>query len=147
MAYLVDANVLLRLVNAADPRYEVTFSALRHLRRQGEALVILPQTLFEFWNVCTRPATARGGFGLSAADTDWRMKRVERRYPILSDSPAVFAEWRRLIVAHEVLGVQIHDARLVAAMRVHAISHILTFNGDDFTRYPGITPINPQDVR
>src|SRR5690348_16630366 len=107
MIRAVDANVFLRLVHTSDPLYAVAFSALRTLRRRGETLVMFPQTLFEFWNVCTRPATARGGFGLSVVDTDTRMRRLERRYPVLPDGPAVLGEWRRLVVAHSVLGVQV----------------------------------------
>jgi predicted nucleic acid-binding protein len=38
------------------------------------------------------------------------------------------------------------DARLVAAMNVHAITSILTFDVDDFKRYPGIRVLHPQDV-
>jgi predicted nucleic acid-binding protein len=43
-------------------------------------------------------------------------------------------------------GVHVHDARLVAAMNVHAITSILTFDVDDFKRYPGIRVLHPQDV-
>src|SRR5689334_25290452 len=111
MNYLIDANVLLRLIHTSDPYYTIAFSALRKLRRRGETLVIFPQTLFEFWNVCTRPATARGGFGLSVTDTDLRMRRLERRYRLLLDKDTIYAEWRRLVVAHAVQGVQVHDAR------------------------------------
>ncbi len=60
-----------------------------------------------------------------------------------SDSEAIHAEWRRLVVKYRVSGVQVHDTRLVAAMLVHGITHILTFNPNDFARYPEITAVNP----
>ena len=44
-------------------------------------------------------------------------------------------EWRRLVVNYGVSGVQVHDARLVATMLVHDVTHILTFNTQDFIRY------------
>jgi hypothetical protein len=31
-------------------------------------------------------------------------------------------------------------------MNVYGISSLLTFNGPDFTRYPGIRPVHPNDV-
>ena len=34
----------------------------------------------------------------------------------------------------------------VAAMNVHAITSIVTFDVDDFKRYPGIRVLHPQDV-
>ena len=49
---------------------------------------------------------------------------------------------------YEVLGVQVHDARLVAAMIAHNVTHILTFNVTDFARYTdeGIEAVNPAAV-
>lgn len=47
------------------------------------------------------------------------------------------------VVVHEVRGVKVHDARIAAAMRAYGVSHILTFNGADFRRYPGIVAVAP----
>jgi hypothetical protein len=86
------------------------------------------------------------GLGVSLEETDRRVRVIERFYRLLPDTRAVLDEWRQLIVAHGVMGVQVHDARLVAAMNVHQVSHVLTFNVSDFTRYPGITAAHPQTV-
>ena len=61
---------------------------------------------------------------------------------MLPDSLAVHEEWRRLLVTHGVSGVQVHDARLAAAMRVHGVKRILTFNDRDFTRFTHIEAIH-----
>ena len=47
-----------------------------------------------------------------------------------------------------VSGVQVHDARLVATMIVHGVTHILTFNTSDFVRYApqGIVAVDPATV-
>jgi len=42
--------------------------------------------------------------------------------------------------------VQVHDARLVALMQVHGISHVFTLNPSDFARYSGITALTPANV-
>jgi predicted nucleic acid-binding protein len=55
-------------------------------------------------------------------------------------------EWRRIVVAYQVSGKSSHDARLVAAMNVHGITQVLTFNVKDFARYPGIQAIHPRDA-
>jgi predicted nucleic acid-binding protein len=44
-----------------------------------------------------------------------------------------------------VLSAKVHDTRLVAAMNVHGVERILTFNTDDFTRY-GIGVLHPSSV-
>ncbi len=71
---------------------------------------------------------------------------MEQYLDLLPDVLLIHQEWRRLLVAHGVTGVQVHDARLVAAMHVYRIPHLLTFNVADFHRFPGITVQHPQDI-
>jgi predicted nucleic acid-binding protein len=51
--------------------------------------------------------------------------------------------WEALVVAHACHGRVSYDARLVAAMRTHGITRLLTINTTDFARYPGITILDP----
>jgi predicted nucleic acid-binding protein len=146
MLILADSGILLRLLERSDPQHPVVRQAVRTLRSRGDQVVASPQNAAEFWNVCTRPVTARGGLGLTVAEADGRLRIVERLFPILPDHGATYALWRRLLVTHAVQGVQVYDARLVAYMQAHAIAHILTLNGPDFARYPGITSIAPGDL-
>jgi predicted nucleic acid-binding protein len=143
MLILVDSGVLLRLMERADPQHGTIRTAVRLLIARGDELVTATQNMAEFWNVCTRPATARGGLGLSIAETDHRLRVIERFVQLLADLPTAYTLWRRLILTHSVRGKQVHDARLAALMQAHAMTHILTLNGTDFTRYTGIAPIGP----
>jgi predicted nucleic acid-binding protein len=120
-AHLTDTNILLRVSHRNDPDYELIRSALHSLRASGATLFYTPQNLAEFWNVCTRSAR-QNGYVLSIAETNRRAELIEGAFRLLPDDPRIHAEWRRLVVAHSVIGVQVHDARLVAAMRVHGIS-------------------------
>ena len=70
MSVRLDTNVLLQVVNKNDPLRPVSLAAIRTLRARKEPLYYTPQVLTEFWNVCTRPASARGGFGLSSVETE-----------------------------------------------------------------------------
>jgi predicted nucleic acid-binding protein len=47
---------------------------------------------------------------------------------------------------YQVVGKNAHDARLVAAMIVHGIERILTFNNTHFQRYQEIDVISPDQV-
>jgi predicted nucleic acid-binding protein len=145
MAYLADTNVLLRLLQRGDPDHEAIRSALRTLYQRGEQVCFSPQNLVEFWCVCTRPITANG-FGLTVVETDRRARVLERLLTLLPDGPAVHVEWRRLVVADAVSGVQVHDARLVALMRVNALTSILTLDVGDFKRYGDISAVHPRDI-
>ena len=146
MAYIFDTNLFLRLARRNDPQRQLALEALRKLRSRSEVLCFTPQVLSEFWNVCTRPASARGGLGLSLSQTERKARLIERHFRLLPDSLATFKEWRRLVVTRSVMGVEVHDAKLVASMSVYGITHLLTFNEADFKRYPAITAVSPADV-
>src|SRR5215469_13980669 len=143
--WLIDSNVLLRWVQPNDPDYSVVASALETLAKRGAVLCYTSQNVAEFWSACTRPVD-RNGFGLTPRAADRRAQAFESRLHLLPDSLSVHQEWRRLIVAYDVAGVQVHDARLVAAMRVHGVVPIHTFNERDFARYTEIQAIHPRAV-
>lgn len=146
MATALDANTLLRYVKRSHPLHTTVRTAVRTLRTQGEPLFILPQNVYEFWSVGTRPASARGGFGMSLSEADRGVSLLERIFTLIPDTPEVYAEWRLLVITHGVSGVQAHDARIVAAMRVHGLTQILTFNTRDFARYAGIVAVDPATI-
>lgn len=147
MLCLVDTNVLLRFADRSHPLHPSIRTAVRRLRQDRHTLQITSQNCIEFWNVATRPIE-RNGFGLTPSDAEGLLKLIERLFPVLPDSSEVYQEWRRLVIMFSVSGVQVHDARLVASMKVHAISHILTLNLEDFKRYTpeGIVAVAPETV-
>ncbi|HEU4388385.1 MAG TPA: type II toxin-antitoxin system VapC family toxin [Blastocatellia bacterium] len=144
--HLADTNILLRFLLRSDPSYLSIRQAVRILKARREPVVTTPQNIAEFWNVCTRPTTARGGLGLSVEATEHRLRLLERHFRVLSDNPAVYETWKALVSKHKVIGVAVHDARLVAAMIVHGVTSILTTNVGDFRRYPGINVFAPDDI-
>jgi predicted nucleic acid-binding protein len=143
--YLVDSNILLRWVKPDHSDYPVIVSATDAILRQDGVLCYTSQNVAEFWNACTRPID-RNGYGLSSKETDRKAKYFEERLRLLPDSPAVHEVWRRLLITHGVLGVQVHDAHLVAAMHVHGVKRVLTFNAKDFVRYAEIEAVHPRTV-
>ncbi|HMJ25231.1 MAG TPA: hypothetical protein VK475_05360, partial [Pyrinomonadaceae bacterium] len=94
----------------------------------------------------TRPTAVRGGLGLSIEATEMRLRLLERHFPVLPDSPSVYEGWKALVLAHKVIGVNVHDARLVAAMLIHGVTHILTANIKDFDRYAAVTAVTPEEI-
>src|SRR5580704_1093894 len=127
MSVLVDTNVLLRRTQPDHTSHAVAVESVARLLGAGEAVYFPLQNISEFWNVATRPIE-NNGLGFSVELTLGEVEKIERFLTILPDSPAVYAEWKRLIVKHAVLGAKVHDAKLVAAMNLHGIRRILTFN-------------------
>jgi predicted nucleic acid-binding protein len=119
--------------------------ALQTLVAEGARLCFTTQTLGEFWNASTRPLDKRG-FGLSVVETDRIARVIERDFEFLPDSRDVHDRWRQLLVAHEVKGVQVHDARLAESMYIHGITHLLTVNIRDFQRFDGLLVVHPAEV-
>jgi predicted nucleic acid-binding protein len=144
-AWLLDTNILLRMSKRDDAHYLAISGALRALVAQNARLCFTSQTLGEFWNVSTRPRD-RNGLGLSTSETDCVAHVIERDFEFLPDSREVHDRWRRLLVAYDVKGVQVHDARLAASMYVHGVTQLLTANVEDFKRFEGLRAIHPADV-
>lgn len=145
-ACLLDSNILLRISKSDDPQHAVIFQALKVLVAHGVRLCYTSQTLAEFWNASTRPLD-KNGFGLTVADTERLVRVIERDFEFLPDSGEVHDRWRALLVAHNVQGVQVHDARLAASMYVHGVRQILTMNVRDFRRFNGLRVTHPVEVR
>ncbi len=142
---LVDTNILLRVTKRSDPQHKVADSSLAQLAGQGTTLHYTHQNIAELWNVMTRPV-ARNGLGLTVAEADREVRAIEAGMSLLPDNEAVYRQWRRIIVEYGVSGVQVHDARLAAAMYAHGISHILTLNPSDFSRFAGLTAVHPNSL-
>jgi predicted nucleic acid-binding protein len=144
MAVLLDTNILLRISQPHSAHSPIAERALAALRFRGETLHIGSQNLVEFWAVATRPAM-ENGLGLAVEQAMRHVLDLKRLFILLPEAP-LQSEWERLVTTYRVSGRNSHDARLVAAMMVHGIGSVLTFNVQDFTRYGGITVLDPRLV-
>ena len=136
-SYLIDSNILLRISRRDDPDYGIVDAALERLLREDAALYYTHQNIAEFWNVWTRPAD-KNGFGLSGETAEREIGKFEGMMEFAADNAGVYERWRQIVWDYRVKGVQVHDARLVAAMLVHGIPNLLTLNVADFARYAGV---------
>jgi predicted nucleic acid-binding protein len=145
---LTDTNILARRFERASPQNPVASGAMKRLRARGDELVIAPQTLYELWVVLTRPATARGGFGKTPEEAARLLAACAGVCRVLPDSPLILPTWLDLVSRYSVSGVRAHDVRLVAAMKIHGVAQILTFNGRDFQAFApeGIAVLDPTTI-
>ena len=115
MTAIVDANVLVRLADPSATLHGVAREAVILLDAAGEILRTLPQSLFEFWVVVSRPREING-LGLSVAECKRELARLLVAFPVLDDPSGLTTEWLDLVTALECKGKIAHDARYVAAM-------------------------------
>lgn len=134
--YVLDANLLLRLVAKNHPHHAVARAATKSLRAGGAELRTLPQSLFEFWVVATREVKVNG-LGLSAQNAGKLLEILTRLYPPLPDDAALVAVWSNLVVQNGIVGKHAHDSRYIAAMQAHGLTRFLTFD-TGFNRYAAL---------
>lgn len=144
MRILVDTNVLLRRTQPDHPSHLAAVESVARFLATGDLVCFTLQNASEFWNVATRPVN-NNGLGFSIATTLRELEKMERFLTLLPDSPGIYAEWKRLLVKHAITGVKVHDAKLVAAMNIHAVPKVLTFNVDDFARFQ-VEAIHPASL-
>jgi len=142
---LADTNVLLRIAEPSQADHLIAVNALLSLTAKYGKICVLAQNLIEFWNVATRPSDSNG-FGWTSATTFAEITRLESIFTVLPDTLDIYLEWKSVVVANSVLGKNVHDARIAAAMKVHQISKLLTFNGKDFKRFTNIEVIDPHSI-
>jgi predicted nucleic acid-binding protein len=142
--YLVDTNILLRVAEPHSRQHPSAEAAVAKLLLDEHRLFLAPQGVAEFWVAASRPADVNG-LGWSFEAVDIEVARLLKQFPLLRETPQLFAEWRRLVVQNRVIGKQAHDARLAAIMHTNRLTHILTFNVNNFRAY-GVTVVSPDDV-
>jgi predicted nucleic acid-binding protein len=145
MNFLIDTNVLIRLEDSLDPSHVEAMAAVERLKRDGHDCQIVPQNLYEFWVVATRPLE-NNGLGLDAAKAEDAIREWMSFFRLRLDERGIFRNWFQLVAAYQVRGKTGHDARLVAAMQRHGLTNLLTFNGPDFVRFSSIRVYTPTDV-
>ena len=146
MRTLVDTNILLRIVDPSNASHHVAVNATTVLRRMSHKLVIVPQTIYEFWAVSTRSLQANG-LGMTPAEADELILEFCDVFCLLRDERTIFERWQALVTSHQIRGVNSYDVRLVAAMERHGIQNLLTLNPTDFRRFGSITVIDPNAVQ
>jgi predicted nucleic acid-binding protein len=142
---LIDTSVLVRTSHPQSADYQIAVDAIAALPDTGYEACLVPQVIYEYWVVATRPSR-QNGLGFTAQQAASDIAQLRSFFPLLRDERAIFDRWHQLVTDHEVLGKNGHDARLVAAMERHAILQILTFNDSDFLRFPGITVLTPRNI-
>lgn len=141
----IDTNVFIGAIQTFDADLRIAArNAVKSLSKEGEELLCFPQNLVEFWNGATRPANMNG-LGFTPDQAARYVDRFQALVRLLPETPEIFPAWRKLVLEHRVSGIHVHDARIVAAMNVHQVNRILTFD-DDFKRYSHITVVHPKTV-
>lgn len=145
MRILADTNILVRLTEVGSVDHAAAADAKKHLDRLGHDVCIVPQVIYELWSVATRPME-NNGLGMSVPEAQRMIADFKGTFRLLRDERTVYERWESIVVDYDVRGKKSHDARLLAAMLRHGVSHVLTLNSQDFARFDDITVVTPTEA-
>jgi len=126
----VDTNILLE---ATDLRRRHRANAMIVLERHP-SLVMSAQIAREYLVVCTRPAEANG-LGMTVRAALDNLAELRAAIRLLAEERPLLPTLLSLLDEVPCNGKAIHDAAVVAAMRVHGIRPLLTLNPRHFDRF------------
>lgn len=90
-----------------DPQSGVARAAIHTLQRRGERLIVVPQNLYEFWAVATRPAGpppgGRNGLGMTTVQAGHWLRFFRRRFTLLPDREELSTLWQELVERHVII--------------------------------------------
>jgi predicted nucleic acid-binding protein len=96
MKVLLDSNVILRLFQPNHPHSPIAEAAILQLEQMRFSLCLVPQNIYEFWVVATRPV-GQNGLGLSSDDARESVDGLLRQVQLLRDERGVFGNWISLV--------------------------------------------------
>lgn len=73
------------------------------------------------------------------------LAELRKSLRVLFPSPEALNEVFRLVQRYEVAGKRIHDANIVAVMATKEVSHLATYNREDFASFDEITLLSPPE--
>lgn len=145
MRLLADTNIVLRYIQQDSEQHAEVEAAVDRLIGQANEIVLVPQVLYEFWSVVTRPLGAGNGLSYTTEQAANAVQVLTATFVCLPDPSNLFEVWLDLVTTHQVAGRPTHDARLAAAHQVHGLDGLLTLNASDFKRF-NIQVLTPADI-
>lgn len=126
----IDTNVLLRALHRTFPEHERVRALVDQLLHEDCELWISRQVIREYLVQVPHPNTFT--LPLAMDQVIRQLAQIEALFRIADDTHDVTAHLLALLQACPTRGKQIHDANIVATMRVNAIDTLLTLSHDDF---------------
>lgn len=129
-ALFVDTNVLVDATDLERPRHAAAVALLE--RRTG--LIFSAQIAREYLAVATRPQEVNG-LGLSLRDALENLAELRGVLRLLPEEKPLLPALLELLREVPCGGKAIHDALVVATMKVHRVRALVTSNPGHFARF------------
>lgn len=137
----LDTNILVYANVVETPLHSLALRVIEAHHQAGDDLWVSRQILREFMATLTRPQNFAAPQPVSIIAA--RVQNFQQIFKVAEDGPDVTAHLLTLLQQIPMGGKQIHDANIVATMLAWGVTHLLTHNVADFTRFQPLITIVP----
>ncbi len=138
---LIDANVLVYAMDANAPQHAASRTLLESARDTSTTVYVTLQILCEFYSIVTNPRRVLKP--RSAADALSAISSLLAYVQVLSLPPDAVDGLLDLLRRRPVIGGEVFDLQLIAAMKANGVLRIYTFNREDFEAFPELEVLTP----
>lgn len=138
----IDTSILVYAFHADTEHHGTALSALKSMISQGEAWGVPSPCIHEFLATVTRAKYFSHPASMSEALSF--LRELQERYGcfVLDESTVHLATLEKILLASGVSGAKVHDARIAAICRDHAVQELWSADRD-FSYFPWLTMVNP----
>ena len=138
MSVAIDASVLIYSADIASPHRERADAALAAIFRAGESVWLFPPVITAFIRVSTHARLFRNPLTLDEAFSSIRSLLALPSAQVAPTAEDYLDFLQQVAEPARATGKLIHDAEIVALMKQHGVTRILTADRD-FLKFEGIT--------
>jgi predicted nucleic acid-binding protein len=142
---MVDTNVLLSATNTARLDHLASRRVFSRALDEGIHLCTCGQILREYLVVATRPVPVNG-LGLDLDASLRNLSWFRRRLVFFPETEEVHQILISLAGSRGLRGKHLHDGNIAALMSCSGISHLVTNNPEDFTAFPEMMVLAPNEI-
>jgi len=138
----VDSNILVYAHREDSPWHTAAFECVRGLAESWAPWAIPWPCLHEFLAVATHPRIYSPPTSLDLAVDQVEAWLESPSLFLLAEDEGYWPRLRALVLAGQVAGPKVHDARIAAVCLQHGIGELWTIDRD-FSRFPSLRIRNP----
>lgn len=138
----VDTNILVYAHREDSPFHAVAFECVATLAEGSGSWAIPWPCLHEFLAIVSHPRIYSPPTPLARAIDQIDAWHESPTLVLLTETTTHWTTLRALLSGGHIVGPQVHDARIAALCRDHGVRELWSADRD-FSRFPGMTVINP----
>jgi len=140
---LLDANILIYSHQSLSEFHARSREILEKGLKRELSLCICPQVICEFYAVVTNPRRVTNPISAEEATAEIEKYLYAQNILMIYPGPGIMEAILDLLKRYGVTKQKIFDLQLVATMLINNVTHIYTFNKDDFSQFKEIEVLEP----